>query len=38
MKKIQTSPKKIAYENPKDIQLFSKTVSALLEGKPAPKN
>ena len=37
MKKIQASPKKIEYENPRDIQLFSKTVSALLEGKLAPK-
>ena len=37
MKKMQASPKKIEYENPRDIQLFSKTVSALLEGKPAPK-
>ena len=37
MKKIQASPKKIEYENPRDIQLFSKTVSALLEGKPTPK-
>ncbi|KAL6337951.1 hypothetical protein AAG906_005914 [Vitis piasezkii] len=37
MKKIQASPKKIKYENPRDIQLFSKTVSAMLEGKPAPK-
>ena len=37
MKKIQTSPKKIKYENPRDIQLFSKIVSAMLEGKPAPK-
>ena len=37
MKKIQASPKKIEYENPRDIQLFSKTVSALLEDKSAPK-
>ena len=37
MKKIQASPKKIEYENPRDIQLFSKTVLALLEGKPEPK-
>ncbi|KAL6312247.1 hypothetical protein AAG906_022792 [Vitis piasezkii] len=37
MKKIQASPKKIKYENPRDVQLFSKTVSAMLEGKPAPK-
>ena len=37
MKKIQESPKNIEYENPRDIQLFSKTVSALLEGKPTPK-
>ncbi|RVW62798.1 hypothetical protein CK203_058902 [Vitis vinifera] len=37
MKKIQASPKKIKYENPRDIQLFSKTVSAMLEGKPHPK-
>ena len=37
MKKIQASLKKIEYENPRDIQLFSKIVSALLEGKPAPK-
>ena len=37
MKKIQTSPNKIKYENPRDIQLFSKTVSAMLEGKPTPK-
>ena len=37
MKKIQASQKKIKYENPKDIQLFSKTVSAMLEGKPTPK-
>ena len=37
MKKIQASPKKIEYENPRDIQLFSKTVLALLEGKPTPK-
>ena len=36
MKKIQASPKKIKYENPRDIQFFSKTVSAILEGKPAP--
>ena len=27
MKKIQASPNKIEYENPRDIQLFSKTVS-----------
>ena len=26
MKKIQASPKKIEYENPRDIQLFSKIV------------
>ncbi|RVW72862.1 hypothetical protein CK203_057201 [Vitis vinifera] len=32
MKKIQASPKKIKYENPRDIQLFSKTVLAMLEG------
>ncbi|KAL6337706.1 hypothetical protein AAG906_037299 [Vitis piasezkii] len=32
MKKIQASPKKIKYENPRDVQLFSKTVSAMLEG------
>ncbi|RVW26948.1 hypothetical protein CK203_098792 [Vitis vinifera] len=31
MKKIQASPKKIKYENPRDIQLFSKTVLAMLE-------
>ena len=37
MKKIQASLKKIKYENPRDIQLFSKTVSALLEGTSAPK-
>ncbi|KAL6315700.1 hypothetical protein AAG906_005792 [Vitis piasezkii] len=37
MKKIQASPKKIKYENPRDVQLFSKTVSAMLEGKPTPK-
>ena len=37
MKKIQASPKKIKYENPRDIQLFSKMVSALLEDKPNPK-
>ena len=37
MKKIQASPKKIKYENPRDIQLFSKTVSAMLEGQPTPK-
>ncbi|KAL6347235.1 hypothetical protein AAG906_013671 [Vitis piasezkii] len=37
MKKIQESPKKIKYENPRDIQLFSKTVLAMLEGKPTPK-
>ncbi|KAL6334458.1 hypothetical protein AAG906_015651 [Vitis piasezkii] len=37
MKKIQASPKKIKYENPRDVQLFSKTVSRMLEGKPHPK-
>ena len=37
MKKIQVTPKKIEYENPRNIQLFSKTILALLEGKPAPK-
>ena len=37
MKKIQASPKKIKYENPRDVQLFSKTVSTMLEGKSAPK-
>ena len=37
MKKIQAFPKKIKYENPRDLQLFSKTVSGMLEGKPAPK-
>ncbi|XP_059599048.1 uncharacterized protein LOC104881908 [Vitis vinifera] len=37
MKKIQASPKKIKYENPRDVQLFSKTVSSMLEGKPTPK-
>ncbi|KAL6316338.1 hypothetical protein AAG906_017973 [Vitis piasezkii] len=37
MKKIQASPKKIKYENPRDVRLFSKTVSAMLEGQPAPK-
>ncbi|KAL6338125.1 hypothetical protein AAG906_012820 [Vitis piasezkii] len=37
MKKIQASPKKIKYENPRDVQLFSKTVSTMLEGKPTPK-
>ena len=37
MKNIQTSSKKIKYENPRDIQLFSKTVSAMLEGQPTPK-
>ena len=37
MKKIQASPKKIKYENPRDIQLFSKTISAMLEDKSAPK-
>ena len=37
MNKIQASPKKIKYENPRDVQLFSKTVSAMLEGKPIPK-
>ena len=37
MKKIKTSPKKIKYENPRDIQLFSKTVSAMLEGQSTPK-
>ncbi|KAL6312401.1 hypothetical protein AAG906_020013 [Vitis piasezkii] len=31
MKKIQASPKKIKYENPRDIQLFSKTVSAMMK-------
>ena len=37
MKKIQASPKKIKYENPRDIQLFSKTILAMLEGQPTPK-
>ena len=37
MNKIQASPKKIKYENPRDIQLFFKTVSTMLEGKLAPK-
>ena len=37
MKKIQASPKKIEYENPRDIQLFSKTVSTLLEVNRHPK-
>ncbi|KAL6320486.1 hypothetical protein AAG906_007565 [Vitis piasezkii] len=37
MKKIQASPKKIKYENPRYIQLFSKTVLAMLEGQPTPK-
>ena len=37
MKKIQASLKKIKYENPRDIQLFSKTISTILEGKPTPK-
>ncbi|KAL6348325.1 hypothetical protein AAG906_005625 [Vitis piasezkii] len=32
MKKIQASPKKIKYENPRYVQLFSKVVSAMLEG------
>ncbi|KAL6347528.1 hypothetical protein AAG906_026052 [Vitis piasezkii] len=36
-KKIQASLKKIKYENPRDVQLFSKTVSTMLEGKPHPK-
>ena len=37
MKKIQAFPKKIKYKNPIDIQLFSKIVSAMLEGQPTPK-
>ena len=36
MKKIP-SLNKIEYENPKDTRLFSKTVLAMLEGKPTPK-
>ena len=36
LKKIPSS-KKIEYENPGDIQLFSKTISIVLEGKPATK-
>ena len=36
MKKIP-SLKKIEYENPRDIRLFSKTVATTLEGKPTPK-
>ena len=37
MKKIQTSPNKIKYENPRDRQLFSKIVSMVLESKLTPK-
>ena len=34
---MQESLKKIEYENSRDIQLFSKTVTTVLEGKLTPK-